>query len=299
MGNRISTLALVAAMAAATLVALPHAANAQHHGHRYGHGYGHGYGHRYGHGYGHGYGTYSSYGFEPYRDNYGSVRIEVEPKEFRDAAQVFVDGAHVGTVDDFDGVFQRLRLSPGQYEVEIRLDGYRTFRRQIFVSRGRTYGIRHRIGPRVAAEQEEFDSSQGQTPAPARARPTKLPSSRATATSPARAISTTEASSRADRDGHRWAHFDSGAVRLQVRPNEDEAQVYVDGAHAGVVDDFDGVFQKLDLPAGGHEIEVRLAGYRTFRQHVFISPCQTRKLRHRMEPVGPRIAAQQFQPPES
>ena len=78
MRNRIPTLALVAAMAAATLVALPHTANAQHHGHRYGHGYGHGFGH--------GYGSYSPYGF-PYRPNYGSVRIEVEPKEFRDASQ--------------------------------------------------------------------------------------------------------------------------------------------------------------------------------------------------------------------
>ena len=217
MRNRIPTLALVAAMAAATLVALPPRANAQHHGHRYGHGYGHryghGYGHRYGHGYGHRYGHGYGHGYGSYRANYGSVRIEVEPKEFRDAAQVFVDGAHVGTVDDFDGVFQWLRLSPGQYEVEIQLDGHRTFRRQIFVSRGRTYRIRHRIEPGAAAEQEEFGgSSQGQTLAPARARPTELSSSRATATSPARAISKTEASSRADRDGDRSERFDSGAL---------------------------------------------------------------------------------------
>ena len=290
MRNRIPTLALVAAMAAATLAALPNAANAQHHRHRYGHGFGHGYGH--------GYGSYSPYGF-PYRPNYGSVRIEVEPKELRDAAQVFVDGAHVGTVDDFDGFFQRLRLSPGQYEVEIQLDGYRTFRRQIFVSPGRTYRIRDRIEPDAAAELEGFGgSSREQTLASARAGPTKLPSSRATATLPPRAISATEASSRADRNGDRSERFDSGAVRIQVRPHENEAQVYVDGAHAGVVDDFDGAFQNLNLPAGRHEIEVRLAGYRTFRQHVFVSPRQTRKLRHRMEPAGPRIAAQEFQPPE-
>jgi len=37
-------------------------------------------------------------------------------------------------------------------------------------------------------------------------------------------------------------------VRIQVTPKE--AGVYVDGFYAGVVDDFDGVFQTLPLPPG-------------------------------------------------
>jgi hypothetical protein len=34
----------------------------------------------------------------------------------------------------------------------------------------------------------------------------------------------------------------------------EEAAVYVDGFYAGIVDDFDGVFQKLLLPPGDHTI---------------------------------------------
>ncbi len=258
MRNRIPTLALVAAMAAATFVALPPTANAQHHGHRYGHGYGHGYGY----GYGHGFGGSAFYGPEPYRSNYGSVGIS---KEFRDDAQVYVDGAHVGVVDDFDGIFQRLRLSPGRYEVEIELDGNRTFRQQIFVSRGRTYKVRLGIEPNAAAEL----------------------------------TSGTEASSRARRTGNARDRSDSGAIRIQVKPAEDEAQVYVDGAHAGVVDDFDGVFQRLNLPTGRHDVEIRLAGHRTFRQLVFVSPGRTYTLRHQLEPDSGQMAAMKSQPHES
>ena len=50
----------------------------------------------------------------PYRYGFGqpdsSVRVEVKPKE----AEVFVDGYYAGIVDDFDGVFQRLRVTPGR-----------------------------------------------------------------------------------------------------------------------------------------------------------------------------------------
>jgi len=35
-----------------------------------------------------------------------------------------VDGYYVGVVDDFDGVFQRLRLEPGPHHLEIRLAEY-------------------------------------------------------------------------------------------------------------------------------------------------------------------------------
>src|SRR6185312_3885852 len=37
-----------------------------------------------------------------------AVRIEVSPND----AEVYVDGYYAGIVDDFDGVFQRLRVTP-------------------------------------------------------------------------------------------------------------------------------------------------------------------------------------------
>ncbi len=288
MQNPILTLAVSAAIATATLVSFPPEADAQHYRHRYGHGYPHGYGHGFGHGFGYGYGDYS-------RSNYGSIRIELEPKELRNEARVYVEGGRLGVVDDFDGIFQRLTLDPGKYEIEIRLDGYRTFRQQILVSSRRTYRLRHRMEPVTAAELEEI-SPRDATVAPPHARATEPSSSRATATSSPPAIPATEAYSRAGRGAYGPDRSGYGAVRIQVKPDQDEAQVYVDGAHAGVVDDFDGAFQRLHLPTGRHEIEVRLAGYRTFRQQVFVSPHRTQKLRHRMEPVGRRMAAQKLQP---
>ena len=41
---------------------------------------------------------------------------------------------------------------------------------------------------------------------------------------------------------------DSGHLRLKIKPQQ--AQVYVDGYFVGVVDSFDGAFQKLGLDAG-------------------------------------------------
>ena len=52
----------------------------------------------------------------------GSLRLKVKPGN----AQVFVDGYFVGTVDSFDGVFQRLSVEAGAHKIELRADGYQT-----------------------------------------------------------------------------------------------------------------------------------------------------------------------------
>ena len=49
-----------------------------------------------------------------------------------------------------------------------------------------------------------------------------------------------------------------GAVRIVDAPRD--AQVLVDGYYAGVVDDYDGVFQHLNLEAGSHRIEIQWPG---------------------------------------
>ena len=143
MRKRISTLALTAALVAVAFVSLPSEALAQY-GHHYGHGFGHGF---YGYG-GYGpYGPYGPYGYGTYLSNDGNIRIEIEPKFLRDEAQVYVNEAHVGDVDDFDGFFQGLTLPPGEYNIEVRLDGYQTLNTQVFVRRGSTYKIRESLKP--------------------------------------------------------------------------------------------------------------------------------------------------------
>ena len=51
------------------------------------------------------------------------------------------------------------------------------------------------------------------------------------------------------------------ALRLKIKPRD--AEVYVDGYYVGVVDDFDGIFQRLHIESGPHRIEVRAPGYET------------------------------------
>jgi PEGA domain-containing protein len=72
----------------------------------------------------------------------------------------------------------------------------------------------------------------------------------------------------------------SGAVRLLVDP--DKARVFVNGYYTGVVDDFDGLFQHLDLPAGVHQVKLQLEGYQTQRFKVYVAPDQTVKIRFEM-----------------
>ena len=80
-------------------------------------------------------------------------------------------------------------------------------------------------------------------------------------------------------------YYERGSVRLQVKPVETE--VYVDGYYAGVVDSYDGFFQRLSLPSGRHDIELRLEGYRSVQEQVYLAVGQSFRIQHEMEPLGP------------
>ena len=78
-------------------------------------------------------------------------------------------------------------------------------------------------------------------------------------------------------------------IRLRVEPEEaEDAAVYVDGFYAGIVDDFNSVFQSLPLTPGGHTVVLYLEGYRTVRHNFYLSPGSSFKLRATMErlPAG-------------
>jgi hypothetical protein len=66
---------------------------------------------------------------------------------------------------------------------------------------------------------------------------------------------------------------DQGSLKLKVKPRN--AKVYVDGYFAGLVDQFDGAFQKLTLNGGRHKVEVRADGFETAEFDVLITPDQT------------------------
>jgi hypothetical protein len=97
-------------------------------------GYSPGY---YGYG-GYGYGGGGYYSSQAgYRDT-GSLRLKVKPRE----AQVFVDGYYMGTVDQFDGVFQRLRLESGGHRIELRGEGLEPLVFEVLIVPGETITYR-------------------------------------------------------------------------------------------------------------------------------------------------------------
>ena len=81
----------------------------------------------YGGGYGYGGGSYG----------YGGVRVLGAPPN----AQVFVDGAYAGTVDDYDGTFQRLNLEAGAHHIEIRAPGVPPLQYDVNVQPGQTLNV--------------------------------------------------------------------------------------------------------------------------------------------------------------
>lgn len=83
--------------------------------------------------------------------NAASVRTQVTPHD----TQVFVDGYSAGIVDDFDGVFQRLQLVPGQHEITLYLPGYRTYREHVYLNPGTSHNIRHTMVQHAAGEADE------------------------------------------------------------------------------------------------------------------------------------------------
>jgi hypothetical protein len=81
-------------------------------------------------------------------------------------------------------------------------------------------------------------------------------------------------------------YYDSSAsLRLQVSPRE--TQVFVDGYYAGVVDSFDGTFQRLNLQPGEHEVQLYLPGHRTVVQQLYLQPGKTTNVKRAMEPLAP------------
>ena len=64
-----------------------------------------------------------------------------------------------------------------------------------------------------------------------------------------------------------------GSVRIVDAP--EDAQVFVDGYYAGIVDDYDGVFQRLNLEIGPHRIQIESPGYPPAEFDVRIEPGQT------------------------
>jgi hypothetical protein len=201
------------------------------------------------------------YGYYPVFDSRAEVRIQATP---RDAA-VYVDGYYAGIVDDFDGVFQRLPVTPGGHRIEIYLEGFRTVRRNLYLQPATSMKLHETLVPLAAGQVSErpevapdlppppdgsFTDPRGrgprELPPPGDPRPRRVP----------RDPRDAQETRRRPADGF-------GTLVLRVQPGD--AEVSIDGQRW--VTSGSGEFE-LQIPAGRHRVEVEREGYQQFSADV-------------------------------
>ena len=218
----------------------------------------------YGPSYFHQFPVYGAYRY----DRSGSVRLQVTPRE----AEVFVDGSFAGMVDDFDGVFERLDVEPGNHEVQLYLAGYRQFQQRIYVQPGKTFSIKHTLEPLAPGEA-----------APPRPAANGAPVTSVRDDEEGGRVGR-QGGGRAGREGGRGegagrgrqggAPQGFGSLSLRVQPSD--AEVLIDGeAWKGSLENDALVVQ---LGAGTHHLEIRKEGYRSYLTDLAVGNGQTRTL---------------------
>ena len=94
-----------------------------------------------------GYAPYAPYAYSPWQiagADIGGIRLKMQPRD----AQVFVDGAYAGVVDDFDGTFQSLRLQQGAHKIEVHMPGFEDLELDVHVQPGKTITLQENLRPR-------------------------------------------------------------------------------------------------------------------------------------------------------
>jgi hypothetical protein len=197
-----------------------------------------------------GYPWYPYYPYYPWYayDPAASLRLQVTPRH----AEVFVDGSYAGTVDDFDGSFQRLRLYPGDHTIEVFLPGHRMLTQRIYLQPGKTFTVKAALEPLAPGEPDAVSPSD--RPGAQSRTPQAHPSP-----------------GNQEDDGEDWppasgpgTHF--GVLMLRVQPGDSE--VTIDG---GVWEPSeDGGPLTVHLGTGVHVIEIRKEGYHTYLTEITV-----------------------------
>lgn len=199
----------------------------------------------------------------------GALRVEVSPKE----AEVYVDGYYAGIVDDFDGAFQRLRVTPGAHEIIVRRDGFHGLKEDVYVTPDMVYRIRRRLEPLQAGEANEprptpqapqrGGAQAGEYP-PVQSMPPAYPGARRP---PVQRMPQADHS----RDAGPATTSSSGALVIRVQPGD--ADILIDGEPwRGPEGDERLVVQ---LPEGAHRVDVRKQGYAAFSTEVQVRRGET------------------------
>jgi len=187
-----------------------------------------------------------------------AVRLQVKPRD----AEVFVDGYTVGVVDDYDGSFQQLPLPPGEHEIVLYKEGYRTVRQKILLRPGEIYKVKYAMEPLGAGETTE------PRPTPPPAPPPEPPGARRGPEAlfgPAGPRPRPPAAPAAENVGV-----------LSVRVQPPDAEVWVDGERWQWPGDEPRLV--VQVPEGRHRVEVAKEGFDTFSTEVDVRPGETTTL---------------------
>jgi len=197
------------------------------------------------------YPPYPRYG---YYDASADLRVQVTPKQ----AEVYIDGYLVGTVDDFDGILQRLHVPLGEHEITVYAQGYRSITQRMLFRPFESYTIKDTMQPVATGDAgdprptpSERQPEQGLTPR--RGEPMNRPGTRV----PDRV--------EIDRGGDRF-----GAVAVRVQPAD--AEVLIDGERWETPG---GERVLVQLSEGTHRVEVRKSGYKTYTSTVRVRSGET------------------------
>jgi hypothetical protein len=187
------------------------------------------------------------YGGYRFAEPESNLRLAVTPRE----ASVYVDGYYAGTVDEFDGVLQRLHVTPGEHEIVFYLQGYRPLRQKLYLSPNANRKITEtmeKLGPgeaeepppvpaepppppdRIPPQAREPFPGRGRMPPPRGARPPDAPPPAGNSSQASHAGSLVIRVQPADAevliDNERW-HGPSGEERLVVQVSEGRHRIEV------------------------------------------------------------------------
>jgi hypothetical protein len=206
-----------------------------------------------------------------------SVKLEVKPKE----AEVYIDGYYAGIVDDFDGAFQRLRVEPGEHQIELYLDGYRPVTQKLYLTANNTFKVKYTMEklapgdpPPSRPQPVNPPAAQGGQPPMQQPPPGYPPMPQRGPSGPAgpggRRMPPPQG--QAARGGQPQSAY--GTLSVRVQPGD--AEISIDGepwrGPAGQ--------ERLvvELAEGSHTVEIRKSGFRTYVTQVDIRRGETSPL---------------------
>jgi hypothetical protein len=203
--------------------------------------------------------------YPPYRGYYrldpgSAIRLEVSPKE----AEVYVDGYYAGVVDDFDGVFQRLAIEPGEHEVTLYRDGYRTVHQRIYVTPRATFKLKYKMEPLAAGDVAEPRPVQPLPPPDGQAGPPPGPP-------PPPARGPVGRRLPPPPPNQRGANSSYGTLAIRVQPAN--ATVLIDGERWDGSQGQDRLI--VEVAEGPHRVEIQRDGFEPYSTTVNVRPGET------------------------